>query len=242
MARASRRRRVVLLQFRSEERARRQEENCFRVVGGLRGDELEARDLLGQPALSWAEVAGADAVLLGGAGEHSATERHPFTPYLESVLQRLLEENRPVFGSCFGHHVLAQVTGGRVVTDPTSEELGSFDIELTPQGAQDELLIGLPRRFTAQLGHHDRVVEMGPGVAELAISARCACQMLRVAGKPVYGAQFHAEMDAADVLERLQMYLDGYLPAGETLDDVRRRLRPSPEALAVLRRFVERFV
>lgn len=197
--------------------------------------------MLGQPALSWAEVAGADAVLLGGAGEHSATERHAFTPYLEAVLQRLLAEDRPVFGSCFGHHVLAQVTGGQVVTDPTSEELGSFDIELTTRGVQDELLIGLPARFTAQLGHHDRVVEMGPGVVELAISERCPCQMLRVAGKPAYGAQFHAEMDATDVLERLQIYLDGYLPAAESLDDVRRRLRPSPTALVVLRRFVERY-
>lgn len=241
MARAGHRRRLVLLQFRSEERARRQEANCFRVVSGLQGDELEVRDVLAQPALSWPEVAGADAVLLGGAGEHSATERHAFTPYLEAVLQRLLEENRPVFGSCFGHHVLAQVTGGRVVTDPEHEELGSFDIELTPQGAEEELLIGMPARFTAQLGHHDRVVEMGPGVVELAISERCPCQMLRVAGKPAYGAQFHAEMDAVDVLERLQMYLDGYLPAGETLEEVRGRLRPSPTALAVLRRFVERY-
>jgi GMP synthase (glutamine-hydrolysing) len=210
-------------------------------VGGLQGDELVSHDVLRQPALRWIDVAAADAVLLGGAGEHSATERHAFTPYLEAVLQRLLAESRPVFGSCFGHHVLAQVTGGRVVTDPERQELGSFDIELTPAGRDDPLLAGLPELFTAQLGHHDRVVEMGPGVVELAISERCPCQMLRVTGKPAYGAQFHTEMDATDVLERLQMYLDGYLPVDETLDDVRRRLRPSPAALAVLQRFIERF-
>ncbi len=228
----------MLLQFRSDERARRQEESCFRVVSGLQGDELRPRDVLREPALSWEEVAAADAVLLGGAGEHSATERHTFTPYLEAVLQRLIEEERPVFGSCFGHHLLAQATGGAVATDPTREELGSFDIDLTEAGRKDPLLAGLPARFVAQLGHHDRVTAVGPGVVELAISQRCPWQMLRVAGKPAYGAQFHAEMDSADVLERLQMYLDGYLPAEESLDDVRRRLRPSPVPLAVLRRFV----
>lgn len=232
---------MVLLQFRSAERAREQEKSCFQVGSGLQGDELIARDVLSEPALRWEEVADADAVLLGGAGEHSATEQHAFSSYLESVLQRLLEEDRPVFGSCFGHHVLAQVTGGRVVTDPTRQELGSFDIELTDAGRVDALLTGLPERFTAQLGHHDRVAALGPDVIELAVSERCPCQMLRVVGKPAYGAQFHAEMDAADVLERLQIYLDGYLPAEESLEDVKRRLRPSPTALVVLRRFVERY-
>jgi GMP synthase (glutamine-hydrolysing) len=235
-------RRLVLLQFRASEPARRQEKNCFQVVGRLAEAELISRDVLGGPALRWEEVADADAVLLGGAGEHSATESHPFSPYLNAVLQRLLAENRPVFGSCFGHHVLAQVTGGQVVTDGAREELGSFEIELTQQGRSDPLLAGLPERFTAQLGHHDRVASLGPGVVELAVSERCPCQMLRVVGKPAYGAQFHAEMDAADVLERLRIYLDGYLPVDETLDDVRRRLRPSPVALAVLRRFVELYV
>ncbi len=232
----------MLLQFRADERAREQEARCFRAVGGLGAEELMPRDLLAQPRLEWREVAGADAVLLGGAGEHSATERHPFTPWVEETLRRLVETGRPVLGSCFGHHLLALATGCEVVTDPASEELGTFDIDLTPAGRADPLLAGMPACFAAQLGHHDRVAALGPGVVELAASGRCPCQMLRVAGRPAYGVQFHAEMDAPDVLERLRLYLDAYLPPTETLEDVERRLRPSPHALAVLRRFVDRYV
>lgn len=233
------RRRVLLVQFRLHAAAQRQEEHCFRGAGGLEGQELHAVNVATEPRIRWPDAADSDAVILGGAGEHSVTERHPFSPWVEDLLARLLDEGRPVLGSCYGHHLLAQVTGGEVVTDPASEEVGTFDVTLTEAGLADPVLAGLPRSFAVQLGHHDRVARTGPGLVELARSERCPWQIVRVAGKPAYGTQFHAEMDCEHMVDRLAMYRESYVGDAAALDAIASRLTPAPFARRVLQRFLQ---
>lgn len=235
------RRRVVLLQFRLHEEALRQEELCFRAAGHLEGDQLRAVNVVREPRIRWAEVAGCDAVLLGGAGSYSVTDRHPFSPWVEELVARLLDEGKPVLGSCYGHHLLAQVSGGEVITDPETEEIGTFDVALTDAGLADPLLAGLPPTFAVQLGHHDRVSRPGAGLVELARSQRCPWQILRVADRPVYGTQFHAEMDCEHMVDRLLMYRESYVGDDAALAAVERILAPSPLARRVLQRFLELF-
>lgn len=232
-------RRVLLLQFRLHDAAQRQEASCFRSASGLGPEELRAINLAREPEIRWPAVADCDAVILGGAGEYSVTERHPFTPWVEEVLARLVDEGRPVLGSCFGHHLLAQVTGGAVATDPQTEEVGTFDVTLTEAGLADPILAGLPPTFAVQLGHHDRVSCPGATLVELARSARCPWQILKVEGKPIYGTQFHAEMDCEHMVDRLTMYRESYVGDASALAAIERRLAPSPLARRVLRRFLD---
>lgn len=236
------RRRVLLVQFRLHEAAERQEEHCFRTAGALEEDELESVNVAREPALRWPDVSRFDAVLLGGAGEHSVTDRHSFSPWVEEAVGRLVDEGRPVFGSCYGHHVLAQVTGGEVITDPETEEVGTFDVALTDAGLTDPVLAGLPPSFAVQLGHHDRLARAGSGLVELASSERCRWQILKVEGKPVYGTQFHAEMDCEHMVARLTMYRESYVGDAAALDAIESMLSPAPLARKVLRRFLELYV
>jgi GMP synthase (glutamine-hydrolysing) len=234
-------RRIVLLQFRLHEAARLQEEHCFRTAGGLGITELDSLNLAREPRLRWQDVAESDAVIVGGAGEYSVTERHPFSPWVEEVLGRLVDDGRPVLGSCFGHHLLAQVTGGMVVTDPGTEEVGTFDVTLTEEGLADPVLAGLPATFAVQLGHHDRVLRSGSSLVELARSQRCPWQILKVEGKPIYGTQFHAEMDCEHMVDRLSMYRESYVGDARDLEAIGRVLAPAPLARRVLRRFLDLF-
>jgi GMP synthase (glutamine-hydrolysing) len=238
MAKARHALRVTLLQIRSHREAEEQEYLCFLERCRLRAEQLTAINLVDRPGVRWADVESADALIIGGAGGHSATEEHAFTAPLGELVARWIGDDRPLFGSCWGHQFMAAELGGSVVTDTAQEEIGSFPIELTAQGRRDPLFATFPERFTVQLGHHDRIEELPPGFVVLARSERCAHQAIRLDGKPVYGSQFHSEMTTEHMRARLLMYRDEYLPPGADQDEIERLLEPSPEVEGLLDRFL----
>jgi GMP synthase (glutamine-hydrolysing) len=126
-----------------------------------------------------------------------------------------------------------------VITDHERSEVGTFAIELTDAGAADPMLEGLPRRFSAHMGHHDRVSVLPPGGVELAFSDRCRNQIYRLADKPIYGTQFHAEMSSENLIERLSYYRESYLPCDEEFEALKRNALPTPESDAILHRFLD---
>lgn len=226
---------ALLVQVRDHERARAQEESCFLLSSGLTRDRLATWNVVEHPEISWADVAPYRLLLIGGAGSHSATEVHPFTEPLAKVTERWLAAGRPLFGSCWGLHFLVVLLGGEVVTDPERSEVGTCDVVLTPEGGGDSLLAGVPERFAAQLGHQDRVERLPPSMVELARSERCSSQIVRLGDQPVYGTQFHCELDEEGIRQRLEMY-PHYCAAGAPSVP----LGPSPWPPRLLRRFVER--
>lgn len=230
--------RVVLLQIREHEDAQEQELLCFLERCRLRPEQLTAINLVERSGLVWEDVRDADALLIGGAGGHSATEEHDFTRSLTDVTLRWIDDDRPFFGSCWGHQFLAAALGGTVVADLVNEEVGSLPVELTDAGRADPLFDGFPDRFTVQLGHHDRIGEKPDELVVLARSERCAAQAVRIPGKPVYGSQFHSEMTVEHMRARLLMYRDEYLPPGADPALLEGILAPSPEAEGLLDRFL----
>lgn len=230
--------RILLLQVRSHPQAERQEQLCFLDRLGVRPESLVCHNLVAEPAVPPEEVAAADAVILGGAGSHSVTKEYVFTGPLGELVRRLVDDGRPLFGACWGHQFMAWALGGRVEHRPERGEVGTFEIDLTETGTADPLFAGLPSRFTAQLGHHDAVVELPAGCEELATSELHRNQALRVAGKPAWGTQFHSEMNVGHMRERLMMYRDAYLPMADAEAEIDRILAPSPHADTALGRFL----
>jgi len=231
--------RVILLQIRDDEPAAAQERLCFLEACDLEPQELLSINLVQEPRLPLSKIAEAHALLVGGAGSHSATHEYEFTEDLEKAVRWVVAEGRPFFGSCFGHHVLVKALGGQIVTQHHAGEVGTFDIDLTQAGHSDPLVEGFPHRFAAQLGHHDRVESLPEGLIELAFSHRCRYQLLRVVGKPAYSSQFHCEMTDQHLRVRLEMYRDTYLAERTTMDEFSGLLRPSPWADGLLRRFIQ---
>ena len=177
-------------------------------------------------------------VIVGGAGAHSVTEDYPFSEPLAEVVHGLIEEARPFFGSCWGHQFLGRILGGTVVTDEAAKEVGTYDAFLTDDGRRDPLTADLPERFAVQLGHKDQIVAAPSGLVTLASTERCRHQLVRVAGKPAYGSQFHSEMSEADMRARVRVYRS-YLEGGEeAVAAFDSQLRPSPEADGLLDRFL----
>lgn len=229
--------RCVLLQVRDDLPAAEQERLCFLEACGLEPEQLECINLTREPNFSWSQLAGCEALLVGGAGAYSATQTYDFTCALEDLIRQAVASGLPFFGSCFGHHAMVRALGGQVVTDHRTGEVGTFEIELTSAGRLDPIVEGYPDRFAAQLGHHDRVRTLPAEIIELAASQRCRFQLLRVVGKPVYSSQFHAEMTDQHLLARLEMYRDTYLAERTSFDEISDSVWPSPWADRLLSRF-----
>ena len=84
------------------------------------------------------------------------------------------------------------------------------------------------------------MVELPADAVLLASSGRVAEQAFRFDGRPIYCTQFHPELDRTAMVERLQTYPE-YVAriAGISHEEFVARLRETPEANTLLRRFVE---
>jgi GMP synthase (glutamine-hydrolysing) len=202
--------RVLLIQARNTEEMERQEQTCFVERCRIALDQFVPVNVA-HDAVHTGLLDGVDALMIGGAGEYSAMDDHPWTTDLLALVQQAYDSDLPTFGSCWGHQVIARAFGGTVIYDKEQAEFGCGEIEVTPAAADDPLFQGLPPRFRANLGHHDRVVTLPPDAVELAFNASQRNQAYRLGNKPFYGTQFHSELDARREQERLFAYRDLYL-------------------------------
>ncbi len=231
--------RLVMLQVRSKPEPMLHEQQCFIEKCGVTHQQLTFINLVDEPDIRWKHVNNAHAVIIGGAGAHSVTDVHPFTDALRDVILQLLEADRPIFGSCWGHQFLAATLGGKVIIDHDRSEVGSHNVELSSTGTNDPLFEGISTTFTGQFGHNDRVIDLGPDLEELAYSALCPNQVIRFRNKPVYGTQFHCELDDVGLHHRLKAYQEAYAPDPRVFGGIVDGLRPSAEAALLLPRFLD---
>ncbi len=231
--------RLVLFQVREAPIPLRHEQRCFIERCLVARNHFTFINIVDTPLVSWKDVADAHAVFIGGAGAYSVTEDHPFTEALADLVREIIERDRPLFGSCWGHQFMVKATGGEVVEDPAQEEVGTFAAQLTDAGRADPLFEGAHNPFWAQLGHKDSAVTLGNGWCELAFTERSRNQAIRFLDKPVYGTQFHSELNQERLRERLQVYLESYVGDDDNFQRIIRRLRPSIDADRLMARFLE---
>jgi GMP synthase (glutamine-hydrolysing) len=97
----------------------------------------------------------------------------------------------PVLAICVGHQFLGRHFGGKVARG--APEFGS--VELTVDRPEDRLFAGLPTHLNVWASHNDHVVEPPPGWAVLAHSAACPVEAMASPGRPIWGVQFHPEVE-----------------------------------------------
>ena len=234
--------RVLLIQIRERPAVIAEEQASFRERCGLRPDQLVAVNVL-HDDLAPSLLDGVDAVMIGGAGAYSVTDTFAWTDSLIALCRACADRELPLFGSCWGHQFIARAFGGTVIHDSDRAEMGTHDIELTEAGAADPLFGDFPRRFGAQMGHHDRVSVLPDGAVELARNAANPYQAFRLEGLPIYGTQFHSELDERAERDRLVTYR-AYYPENaddDAFETLLAGLRPTPEVDGLLAAFLERY-
>ena len=186
----------------------RQEQQCFLERCRVRPEQLLTLNCPYDPPAA-APLDEVHALMIGGAGEYSAIEDYPWMEGLLDLVREAARRKLPTFGSCWGHQIIARALGGTVVHDAELAELGCLEVTLTDAGHADPLFQRFPARFKANMGHHDRVASLPPGAVELARNDQ-PHQAFRLPDAPVYGTQFHSELDAVREEERLVAYREYY--------------------------------
>lgn len=237
----------LLLASRAEDAAAEEEYEAYLTYGGLtpsqlRRVRLEAAPL---PQLDLAEYSG---VIVGGspftssdAAEKKSETQHRVERELAGLLDRIVEQDFPFLGACYGVGTLGRHQGA-LIDRTFGEQLGGVEIELTQAGLADPLLRGMPSRFTAFTGHKEACTKLPSHAVLLASSRACPVHMFRIK-QNLYATQFHPELDAEGLVTRIDIYRHaGYFPpesAEELMADARRYTATEP--MKILTNFVARY-
>ncbi|MGV0111856.1 glutamine amidotransferase [Arthrobacter sp. CP30] len=237
----------LLLATRAEDFAADAEYRSFLRFGGLAEGELRRIRLESgpMPELDLADYSG---IFLGGSPFNSSDPEESKSAVqvrvedeLGALLDRVVPEDFPFLGACYGVGTLGRHQGA-VVDTTYAEPIGSVEITLTDGGAADPLLAGLPPSFAAYVGHKEACAALPSSAVLLASSPTCPVQMFRV-GQNVYATQFHPELDVEALVGRISTYRHaGYFPpeqADEYMERARATVVDQPEA--ILRAFVTRY-
>jgi GMP synthase (glutamine-hydrolysing) len=239
----------LVLQLRPEDDASDGEFCAILKKGGLDAARVHRVRLERDPlpgALSLDDYA---AIIVGGGPgcvSDPRAKKSPDEARAEAAIMRLMPEitatDKPFLGCCYGIGILAHHLGGEVSKEQFSEPVGPVSCQLTKDGRDDPLLMGLPEVFDTFVGHKEAVQSLPPGTVHLISSEPCPYQMLRY-GRNVYATQFHPEADAGVFAERIRVYRSHGYFAPQEADALTKACFASNVMFPkeILRRFVARF-
>lgn len=189
---------------------------------GLTPDQLHRVRVESEP-LPPIDLAHYSGAILGGSSFNISDQcKSPLQERVEAdlnnLLARIVEEDFPFLGLCYGVGAITNHIGGKVDSE-FAEPVGAVQITLTREGMADPLLAGIGETFEAFVAHKEACSQIPSSVAMLAVGDACPVQMYRV-GKNVYVTQFHPELDADDLALRIRIYKDAGYFAPEELDDL----------------------
>jgi GMP synthase (glutamine-hydrolysing) len=237
----------VLLATRDEDAAADNEYEAFLGFTGLT-ESLLHRVRLERRPLGPVRLDDWSGIFLGG-GPFNASDpedrKSPVQRRVERELGDLLDEvvarDFPFLGACYGIGVVGSRRGGTVDREH-AEPIGPVPVTLTPEGRADPLLLDLPDRFDAFVGHKEAVRVLPAGAVHLASSPGCPVQAFRV-GEHVYATQFHPELDYPGLCTRIEVYKHAGYFAPHEAESVKQAARSAMvvEPPKILRRFVQRY-
>ncbi len=148
-----------------------------------------------------------DAWLITGS-RHGAYERLPWMLELEQLLRDAMAAKVPVVGICFGHQILAQALGGKVIQSPKGWGFGlqTYRIDETPGAAGK-----IPAQVTLAALHQDQVVEVPESGRVIGSSDFCPNAVIAY-GDAALSFQAHPEFDVPFLRGVAEHRLKGIAP------------------------------
>ncbi|WP_372802035.1 type 1 glutamine amidotransferase [Paracoccus seriniphilus] len=144
------------------------------------------------------DIHDADGWLLTGS-RHGAYEDHAFIPPLEDLVRRIYAAGIPMVGICFGHQIIAQALGGKVIKHPKGWAVGAQDYDFGG------------KTVTLNAWHQDQVVALPPDAEVVGSNEFCQNAAL-VYGDRAFTVQAHPEFHDAFVQGLMDTRAKGVVP------------------------------
>ncbi|SNT76386.1 type 1 glutamine amidotransferase [Paracoccus seriniphilus] len=144
------------------------------------------------------DIHDADGWLLTGS-RHGAYEDHAFIPPLEDLVRRIYAAGIPMVGICFGHQIIAQALGGKVIKHPRGWAVGAQDYDFGG------------KTVTLNAWHQDQVVALPPDAEVVGSNEFCQNAAL-VYGDRAFTVQAHPEFHDAFVQGLMDTRAKGVVP------------------------------
>jgi len=172
----------------SEGPRRRFDARVVPAVAEIAGRAVDVAHLAG--GLEGPDAEGATHLVVSGS-ELSASKPNEEDEALVRVIRGFVESGRPVLGLCYGHQMIAKaLVGQRAVVRAKRGEFGWRRIDIRPNA----LFAGIEDLIAAQ-SHYDEVRGLPDTFEVIASTPSCAVQAFQLRTRPVWGVQFHPEVD-----------------------------------------------
>ncbi|NOX35707.1 MAG: glutamine amidotransferase [Deltaproteobacteria bacterium] len=171
------------------------------------------------------------------AGSHAmVTQDLAWSVAIEKWVPGVILSNIPVLGICYGHQLLARAMGGVVDYHAKGLEIGTAVIELVNEDTQDILFKGLPKTFAAHVCHSQTVIRLPDNAVRIAENSFESNHSFRI-GPSAWGVQFHPEYDDRIMAAYAGNMETSIKESGLCLSEIMDKIKPTPIALKILRRF-----
>lgn len=231
---------ILLLQIREDASVRIEEAQSFCRYAEISQQQLAVHNVFDHPSFDADILKGFDGLFIGGASEASVLEpqKYPFLDSGNRLIQYCLEQNVPVFASCFGFQMAIIALGGNIHRSESDFEMGTLPITLTPAGEQDPVFKNTPNPFHAVSVHQESATELPKNCIALARTDKCE-HSFRVCDKPFWAFQFHPEVDKKTLVQRLGVYQEKYTEDASHYRNVIKSLVETPESNRLVRNFID---
>jgi GMP synthase (glutamine-hydrolysing) len=128
-----------------------------------------------------------DGLVLSGGSPRIGLQKE-----LGNCREYLEKANFPILGICAGHQLIAQFFGGEAKPSKI-HEFGKNELTIVKE--DNALFKGVPKKSIVWESHNDEVITLPKDFELLGKSENCEIQAMHHKKKPIYGLQFHPEVE-----------------------------------------------
>lgn len=130
-------------------------------------------------------------IVMGGPMNIYEEDRYPWLKDEKAFIKEAIESKKIVLGLCLGAQLIADVIGGRVISN-SYKEIGWFPVTLTNEAKNLPMFSFLPPNPVVFEWHGDTFVDLPEEAIQIASNEACENQAF-VYKNRVFGFQFHME-------------------------------------------------
>ena len=196
---------------------------------GLAGRELEFETVSVVRGEMPSSIDACDGWLITGSA-HGVYDELDWIAPLENFIRELAQSEVPLIGVCFGHQIIAQALGGKVVKSSKGWGVGLHQYRIDQRR---DWMDAFPQQVGIYAFHQDQVVECPPSAQVFSSSDFCPFAGLSY-GNSIISVQAHPEFNEAYETALLDAYGGSIVPAdvAEQARESMRDRQPDTQLLA----------